>query len=135
MHALVATDAIALLREGVSAVLSSDWSQLDGVTAMTVLEELEVERRRLDAAGIRVETAVESARIGGEFADTSLTDLLYNRLRVDPREARQRARRREDLGPRRTLIGEPLPPLLPLTAAALEAEWRIEAWPSRSSAS
>ncbi|KDE97623.1 maturase [Mycolicibacterium aromaticivorans JS19b1 = JCM 16368] len=43
---------------------------------------------------------------------------LADALRISPREAKRRIRDAEQLAPRRTLTGEPLPPLLPETSKA-----------------
>jgi len=79
----------------------------------------ETARRCLDAADTRVLAAAEDRRIAGEFAAASLTDLLIDRLHLDPGEARRRVRRCDELGPRRALTGEILPAILPATSHAL----------------
>ncbi len=47
-----------------------------------------------------------------------LSDVLADRLHITPGEATRRIAEAADLGPRRALTGEPLPPLLTGTAAA-----------------
>jgi hypothetical protein len=112
-------DAVAHLRAAVDEVLGCDMTGLDGVGVASLLAEIEDARRRLDAADTRALAVAEDRRVDGQFGAASLVDLLTDRLHLDAGEARRRVRRCEDLGPRHTLTGEPLPPILPATAAAL----------------
>jgi Domain of unknown function (DUF222) len=64
---------------------------------------------------------VSERGIAGDYARTSPTDLLVTTLRVSPTEARARLARARDLGPRRSVVGEALDPILPAAAAAVQA--------------
>jgi Domain of unknown function (DUF222) len=73
----------------------------------------------------RQQPAVEHALINQLAAQADPTELggtlaaaLANRLRISRAEASRRIHEAADLGPRRALNGEPLPPLLEATAAA-----------------
>ena len=94
---------------------------MDGAALAELMEEVEIQRRRLDAADVRLVAAAEQRRRDGQFASCTVVDLLINRLDIDPREATKRVNRADELCTRRTLTGTPLPPLLSSTAAALDA--------------
>ena len=83
---------------------------------LRVLERLERVARRLRVPGhALINQLAEQANeeeLGGK-----LRDALANRLRISPVEASRRVAEAEDLGPRRALTGEPLPPQLTATAA------------------
>jgi hypothetical protein len=117
--ASVGADPAALLRAGIDELRATNFQALDGAGVLALLDDLEVHRRQLDAVEVQVLAAAEERRRDGEFAAATLTDLLTSRLRMDPREAARRVNRMDDLRERRTLVGEPLPPILPATAAAL----------------
>ena len=75
-----------------------------------MLERLETARRRqvaISHAGVaRLEQFEGCPPVGIALADV---------LRISPREAKRRIRDAEQLAPRTTLTGEPLPPVLPET--------------------
>lgn len=68
-------------------------------------------------------------RMFGEIADppdepgmtSAISDRLWARLRIPPREIKRRMKMAARLRPRRQLSGPPAPPELPLVAAAVEA--------------
>ncbi|SOD72490.1 uncharacterized protein DUF222 [Jatrophihabitans sp. GAS493] len=62
-----------------------------------------------------------SRGVAGEYGFSSPQALLADLLRIDPREAKDRVRAAEDLGPRRGLTGEELEPVFPLVAAEQKA--------------
>jgi hypothetical protein len=63
--------------------------------------------------------------LAGQASDTelggTLSGALANRLRISRAEASRRIHEADDLGPRQSITGEPLPPRLPATAAAQRA--------------
>ncbi|KZS71222.1 hypothetical protein A4G29_15940 [Mycobacterium kansasii] len=87
---------------------------------LALLERCEVVRRRLPAAEHPlINTLAEQAdtsELGGKLAFA-----LAQRLRITRSEASRRIGEAADLGPRRALTGQPLPPLLTATAAAQRA--------------
>jgi hypothetical protein len=115
------TEAVALLRAGVDGLLAASLSAESSVEVAQLLTSLETERRRLAAVDQRVLAEVTDRGIAGDYARTSPTDLLVTNLRVTPAEAKARLDRARDLGPRRTVTGEALDPILPATAAAVAA--------------
>jgi Domain of unknown function (DUF222) len=95
----------------------------DGLTTaerLTYLERLEQEARRAPVAGHVLINQL------GEQADTEslggrLPAVLAARLRITRADAGRRVAQAADLGPRRALSGEPLPPRLAATATAQRA--------------
>jgi uncharacterized protein DUF222 len=84
---------------------------------LNVLERLEKFRRLLPAVEHplinQLAEQAEPAEIGGKLAA-----VLADRLRISRAEASRRVHEAADLGERRALNGEPLPPVLEATAAA-----------------
>src|SRR4051794_41964876 len=113
--------AVALLRAGVDALLGAPVERLAATDLASVLEAVEVQRRRLEAVDQRLLAAASSAGVAAAFGQAGVADVLTSLLRIDPREARARVSRAVDLGPRRALTGEPSEPLLPVTADAVAA--------------
>src|SRR3954451_12763716 len=113
--------AVAQLRAGVDALLGAPVEGLAATELASVLEAVEVQRRRLEAVDQRLLAAASTAGGAAAFGQAGVADVLTSLLRIDPREARARVGRAGDLGPRRALTGGPLEPLLPVTAAAVAA--------------
>src|SRR3954453_5744746 len=112
--------AVAQLRAGVDALLAAPMEGLAATELTALLQTLEVERRRLEAVDQRLLPAGSPGGGAATFGEARAAPVLTSLLRVDPREARARVGRAVDLGPRRALSGEPLEPLLPVTADAVE---------------
>ncbi len=103
--------------EGVLEELSR--LDVDGLTATaryTVLERLETAARRQSAVSHTVVAGLEQPP-GWPAPHIALSDVL----RISRAEARNRVRDAAQLTPRRSLTGQPLPPLLPATATAWHA--------------
>ncbi|WP_319437400.1 HNH endonuclease signature motif containing protein [Mycobacterium sp. RTGN5] len=101
------------LDEVVASIGAVDLETLPAPKRFAVLERLETAQRRLTAishAGVaRLEQFEGCPPVGIALADV---------LRISPPEARRRIRDAEQLAPRTTLTGDPLPPLLPATSQA-----------------
>jgi hypothetical protein len=101
------------LDEVVASIAAVDLDTLPAPKRFAVLERLESARRQQAAishAGVaRLEQFEGCPPVGIALADV---------LRISPREAKRRIRDAEQLAPRTTLTGEPLPPLLPETSKA-----------------
>ena len=113
--------ALTALDGAVETLLSAPLAALASLDVVEVVERLETVRRRADAVDARVLAEVEERRIAGDLGRTSVADLLSVRLRVGRGEARARAARARDLGPRRAVSGEALEPIHAATADALAA--------------
>lgn len=105
------------LRAAVSRVLGHSYDALTTPERLRLLEIFEREMRRLRVPGHQLinQLAEQSdpTELGGR-----LSFALAERLHITRSDASRRIAEAADLGPRRALTGEPLPPLLPATAAA-----------------
>src|SRR3954454_2480569 len=113
-----ATAAVAGLEAAVDGLLGVSADGLAATDLASLLEAIEVQRRRLEAVDQRLLAAASSAGVAAAVGQPGVADVLTSLLRIDPREARARVARAGDLGPRRALTGERLEPLLPVTAEA-----------------
>jgi hypothetical protein len=107
----------AALHAVVSRIVRHEYAALTTPERLGLLERLEKETRRLHASGHQlINQLAEQAppeELGGR-----LSHALADRLHITPGEAGRRVAEAADLGPRRAITGEPLPPLLTATAAA-----------------
>ena len=106
-------EAVESLEDAVGALASVTLDSLSTVERLHALERLETSLRR--------QVAVSTTLIGGlEQAEDCppVPVVLADVLRITRAEARRRVRDAEQLCPRTTLTGQPLPPQLPATAAA-----------------
>src|SRR3954466_5529194 len=111
-------EAVALLRAGVDALLEVPVEGLDASELVRVIEAVEVQRRRLEAVDQRLLAGASAAGVASLFGQPGLSGALASLLRIDGPEAPRRGPRAVDLGPRRTLTGVALQPILPLAARA-----------------
>src|ERR1700730_7130818 len=106
--------------DAVSDVFAVSSDVLTTPECLALLERLETETRRLPAAGHplinQLARQASNDELGGK-----LSQALASRLRISRGEASRRIHEAADLGPRRTLTGDPLPPVLRATAAAQRA--------------
>ncbi|HEY1439686.1 MAG TPA: 13E12 repeat family protein, partial [Mycobacterium sp.] len=107
----------AALHEVVSRIVAHTYDALTTPERLTYLDKLELEGRRLVVPGHQLinQLAEQSdpTELGGK-----LSHALADRLHITPTDAARRVAEAADLGPRRAITGEPLPPLLTGTAAA-----------------
>jgi hypothetical protein len=105
------------LHEVLSRLAGHSYDALTTPEALTYLQVLERETRRLPVAGHALINHIDRqaipAEIGGKFAH-----VLADRLRITRGEANRRIHEARDLGTRQALTGEPLPPRYPATAGA-----------------
>ncbi|MEO9139186.1 MAG: DUF222 domain-containing protein, partial [Jatrophihabitans sp.] len=113
------SDVAALLRTAVDGLLACALGAVPSTDLVGVLSAVETQRRRLDAVDAQLLAEISERGVAGDYGRTSTADLLTHTLRVAPAEAKQRVARACDLGPRRGLSGQPLPPILPAAAEAL----------------
>ena len=110
-----------MLHAAVEALLSANWTTAPAAELTETVVGLEADRRRLEAVDQRLLAEVAERGLAGEYCRYSPAELLVTLLRVSPTEAKARVTRAQDLGPRRALTGEPLEPILPVTAEAVAA--------------
>ena len=108
--------ALEALDQAVALLGAADLDSLGPAERYVVLERLETSRRRQIAAAHDLICHLEQAP-GCPPVPIALSDVL----RISRREARRRIRDAEQLAPRITITGQPVPPVLPATAKAWEA--------------
>lgn len=110
--------AVALLGAAVDRLLEADLSMPTGAVLAGVFAELETQRRKLDAVDHAMLAALDERGLAGDFGTAGTAELLGELSRLAPGEARARVRAARDLGPRRDLLGVPLPPIFARVAEA-----------------
>ncbi len=105
------------LHGAVSRIVGHRYDALTTPERLALLDRLEQETRRLRVPGHELVNQLAEqatpAELGGRLAHA-----LADRLRITRGDAARRVAEAADLGPRRALTGEALPPLLTATAAA-----------------
>ena len=94
----------------------ADLDSLGAAERYRVVERLETSRRRLTATSTTLVCGLEQIP-GCPPVPIALADVV----RISRREARRRLRDAEQLAPRITITGQPVPPALPATAKAWDA--------------
>lgn len=116
-----ATEAVAALRAAYDAFAAADLGTLSRDELVAVLDEVETLTCRLPAQWHRMLAALQAEATSREMGAKSWNEVLRIRWRLSTAEAGRRLHEAADLGPRRSLTGEPLPPLLPVVAVAQAA--------------
>ena len=83
-----------------------------------MLDDLETLTCQLPAQSHRMLARLQAETTAKEMGAKSWKDVLGIRWRISPTEAARRLTEAAELGPRRTLTGEPLEPVLACTALA-----------------
>ena len=96
-----------------------DWDALSVAELLEGLDRLETVRRKATACAYDAAAAVD--RRGREALGAIPHRVVADVVRVNPGEAKRRIRMAGQLCPRRTLTGQPVPPVLPATAKAWHA--------------
>jgi hypothetical protein len=119
MLSISVAEAFASLDAAVAAVGAIDWDRLPALERLDALDRLETARR------CHTTTSHDIAGSLDRNDDGAIGPILYkviaDVLRISPRESRRRLRDAEQLHPRTTLTGAPMPPELPATAKAWDA--------------
>lgn len=111
-----AADAISAVDDAIAALGSVAWDTLPIGQLCAVIERVETTRRRATVIAHDLARSLDR-RSEAELGGPSFK-LLADVARLSPKEARRRIRDAEQLAPRTSLTGQPLPPALPATAAA-----------------
>src|SRR5690348_1695344 len=117
----VSAAVTAGLSAAIGEVAGMSLSSLAEDELLDMLREVERARRRLEALETRLVAEVEERNLPGKYVLRSTGALLAGVLNLSPREAAQRVKHARHLGPRVTVTGERLAPLLPATATARAA--------------
>jgi len=110
---------LTALHAAVDEQLASDLSPLSQDELLDAMRRLESESRRIAAAQHRLVAEVAARNVAGELKYRDTASLLAAVLLLTRSQANDRVNAAELLGPRASLLGEPLPPVLPATAQAL----------------
>jgi Domain of unknown function (DUF222) len=92
-----------------------------GEEVLGFLQELETRHRQLAAADHALVAEIDSRGLAREHGCRDTATLLSQLLRITPGEASDRVHAAADMGPRRGLSGEVLPPIFTRVAAAQAA--------------
>jgi hypothetical protein len=115
------TTVLDQLHAAVDALLDVDLTRLDRDELLGLCTGVETETRRLAVADHRRIAELDARHLGLELGTRSTAGLLHQLLRITGGQARARTAAAGELGPRRTLTGDPLPALYPTVAAAQAA--------------
>jgi Domain of unknown function (DUF222) len=113
-----AAAALAGLHAGRAALNSLPLHTLSEDDLLTVLREQEADARRSAVTSHAVIAELEARGTAREHGCPSTATLLVQVLRINPNDASGRVRDAANLGPRRGLTGEVLPPIFAQVAAA-----------------
>lgn len=108
----------AALPAAIAQLAGCSFSGLADDDVLEVLRLAERARRQLEALDHRLIAEVESRNLPGRYVLRGSKQLLSGLLNLSPAESGTRVRQARELGPRTSLTGERLAPLLPATAAA-----------------
>ncbi|WP_264032864.1 DUF222 domain-containing protein [Mycolicibacterium alvei] len=112
-----AVQAVAGLRAAFDAVTACDYRSLTRAELIGVLDEYEALTCQLPSVMHRLLAQLQ-ADTTPQMGAKSWNAVLRIRWRLSTTEAGRRLAEAAQLGPRRTLTGDPLPPILPVAAAA-----------------
>jgi hypothetical protein len=116
-----AVQAVAGLRAAFDAFAACDIASLTRAELVAVLDEYETLTCQLPSVGHRLLAQLQTDTTPRELGAKSWNEVLRIRWRLSTTEAGRRLGETAELGPRRTLTGEPLPAVLPVVAAAQAA--------------
>jgi hypothetical protein len=111
----------AVVSAAVDELAAVDLPRLGEDELLDAVREVERVRRRLEALETRLVAEVEQRNLPGKYVMRSTGAFVASVLNLSPREAAGRVRHARYLGPRVTVTGERLAPLLPVVAEARAA--------------
>lgn len=124
------TEVIVRAREALSALdrarddLLAALTEIDGCPAedqVLLARELEGFRNRWTAVDVAVLTGLDRSDAVTTWCQGSLKRLLASALSISGAEARRRIQLYEQIGPRRSMLGDELGPIRPVLAEAVAA--------------
>jgi hypothetical protein len=119
-----ATSAVGLLATAIDALTALDLTTLDRDELLGLARAVETQRRRLPVIDHRLVAELDARGVAFELGCASTAALIRAALRLAPADAKARVSAAADLGPRRAVSGEALPPLFAGVSAA-QAEGAI----------
>ncbi len=113
----VALDAFdTALTDVIEKVEAGGLEQLDAAAKVAVWHRLETFRNRLPLVDHALVADAEATDLAGTYCFSSLTRFLMRVLQLSPGEAASRVRAAAAVGPRTSMLGEKLQPVLPRLA-------------------
>ncbi|MGA5543341.1 DUF222 domain-containing protein [Mycobacterium sp. NPDC051198] len=113
-----AVQAVAGLRAAYDAFAACDLALLTRAELVAVLDEYETLTCQMPAVGHRLLAHLQAGSTAQELGAKTWNEVLRIRWRLSTTEASRRLGEAAELGPRRSLTGDPLPAELPVVAAA-----------------
>jgi hypothetical protein len=110
-------EGVAMMRAGYAKIAAAGLDTLALPKMLSVSDDLETLACQLPTQSHRILARLQAEHTPRELGAKSWKDVLTTRWRISSSEANRRLTEAALLGPRRTLIGLPLAPLLPATAA------------------
>jgi hypothetical protein len=111
-------EGMALIRAGYAKIAAAELDGLSLKETLALGDELQTLCCQLPTQSHRLLARLQAEHTPRESGAKSWNEVLRTRWRISSAEAGRRLAEAAVLGPRRTLIGLPLPPVLPATAAA-----------------
>ena len=118
MSGVVLSDAVAAVRAAVDAAAGAEVDLLGRADLVDALDELETVWCQLPALRNRLLARLQVETTAKEMGARSWAQVLSVRWRISTAEAGRRLGEAALLGPRQSITGQTLPPVLPVTAAA-----------------
>ena len=121
MTGVIASEVVAMaaaLPVAVAEFADNSFSALSDEQLLEVMRYHEQARRRLEALDGLLIAEVDARNLPGRYVMRGTRQLLAGVLNLSPSESGPRVRQARELGPRVTVTGERLEPLLPAVAAA-----------------
>ncbi|MEV0668796.1 DUF222 domain-containing protein [Mycobacterium sp. NPDC050441] len=113
-----AVEAVAGLRAAYDAFAACDFASLSRADLIAVLDEYETLTCQVPSLWHRMLAQLQADTTPQEMGAKSWNEVLRVRWRLSTPEAGRRLGEAAELGPRRALTGQPLPPVLPVVTAA-----------------
>jgi Domain of unknown function (DUF222) len=118
MSGTVVQEALAAMRAAHDALAACDIDSLTPAELLAAGDALQTLTCQLPTQSHRILARLQAEATPKEMGAKSWKDVLRIRWRISSGEAHRRLSEAGLLGPRRTLTGQPLEPVLPATAAA-----------------
>ncbi|WP_260850764.1 HNH endonuclease signature motif containing protein [Rhodococcus sp. WB9] len=109
---------LSMLAAAVDGLLDADLAELSDTELVEVMRGMEQSLRRAESASHRLVVESVERSVPANLGYTSPKKLLIDVLRISGADASARVTAARELGVWHTLAGEPMPPVLPETAAA-----------------
>ena len=114
-------DLFRTVNEAINGLMAAPWQRIAENDLLTLTRELEMTTRRMQAPQLAVTQEITERGIPDQRGFASTAKFLSDLLTITTTEAGGRVRAAKMLLPRDTPTAGELPPLLPATAAAVEA--------------